>query len=740
MKSSNSTMAFPRRDFLKGGGALVIGFSLGAVTPASRAFAQAPALPDPKLVDSWIAIHRDNTATAFFGKVELGQGSTTALLQIVAEELDVELSQLSAAQVDTKHSPNQGATVSSSSVERAGPQVRAAAAEARQELLRRAAQKLGTPVESLTVMQGIVHSKEGSVSYGELLGDQPFNVNFTGTAPQKPASKYRLIGSRVPRVDISAKVAGTYDYMQHATLPGMLHGRVVRPRGQGAYGAGAEVLGLDETSMKHIPDARIVRKGDFIGVVAPRQWDAVRAAEALKVTWRTPTTLSGDAALHEKMRSSKTTDSVIVEEGDVGKALSQSAHVVSASYRGPYQAHAPFGPSCALAEAAGDSALVICSTQDVYALRERIASVLGLPETRVRVQYVEGAGCFGHSCYDDAALAAAIMSQLVGKPVRVQFMRWDELGWDNYGPAHLGEIRAAADSEGKLVALEYHGWHHGWMIDETSEQLAVGKPVKEFATGAGSLIVNKVNVGGMYVTPNRRLINHAVSGLEGYLKGANLRSPLDLSYSFASEQTMDGLAYLAELDPVEFRRRNIRDPRWLGVLDAVVEAAKWTPRRAASARGQGAVITGRGVALGTHRVSFGAAVAEIEVNRKTGLIVAKHIYAALDCGLVVNPGAVESQIIGMTTQATSRVLKEEVRFSATNVTSLDWGSYPVLRFAEHPNITPILVQPPNTPSSGAGEEALAAAGAAIANAFFDATGVRLKQYPMTPDRVRAALA
>lgn len=740
MKSPHNTMAFPRRDFLKGGGALVIGFSLGAVGPVSRALAETPAAPDPKLVDSWIVVHRDNTATVFFGKVELGQGSRTALLQIVAEELDVELGQLSAAQVDTEHSPNQGATVSSSSIERAGPQVRAAAAEARQELLRRAAQKLGVPVDSLTVTQGVVRSKGGAVTYGELLGDQPFKIQVTGTAPQKPASQYRLIGSRVSRVDIPEKIAGTYDYMQHATIPGMLHGRVVRPRGQGAYGAGAKVLGVDEASIKHIPDVRIVRKGDFIGVVAPRQWDAVRAAEALKVTWHMPEALPRDAGVHEKMRSSKTIDSVIVEEGDLDKAISEAAHVVSASYRGPYQAHAPFGPSCALADAASDRALVMCSTQDVYALRGRLASVLGLPEARVRVQYVEGSGCYGHSCYDDAALAAAIMSQLAGKPVRVQFMRWDELGWDNYGPAHLGELRAATDPKGKLIAYEYHGWHHGWMIDETSEELALGKPVKEFATGVGSLIVNKVNVGGMYVTPNRRLINHAVPGLDGYLKGANLRSPLDLSYSFASEQTIDELAYLAGLDPIEFRQRNIKDPRWLGVLDAVAQGAKWTPRRAASARGQGTVVKGRGVAIGTHRASFGTAVAEIEVNRQTGLIVAKHIYAALDCGFAVNPGAVESQIIGMTTQATSRVLKEEVRFSTTNVTSLDWGHYPVLRFAEHPNITPILVQPPNAPPSGAGEEVLAAAGAAIANAFFDATGARLRQYPMTPERVRAALA
>jgi CO/xanthine dehydrogenase Mo-binding subunit len=354
------------------------------------------------------------------------------------------------------------------------------------------------------------------------------------------------------------------------------------------------------------------------------------------------------------------------------------------------------------------------------------------------VKYVEGSGTFGHSCYDDAAQAAALLSKAVGRPVRVQFMRWDEHGWDNYGPAHLGKIRAAANSDGTLVAYEYHAWQHGWMFTETSGHLAMGGSVRELA-GFPAVQLNKFNAGGMYDIANRSLVNHAVGGLDGYPKGSFLRSPMDVAFSFASEQTIDELAQATGIDPVEFRRRNIKDKRWLGVLDAVAVAAKWVPGSPPPGSNQSDVIKGRGVGMGTHFASYGAAIADIEVNRKTGKIVVKQLYGALDCGLAVNPANVENQIIGQMTQAVSRILIEEVRLTPTGVTSLDWGSYPVLRFSDHPEVTPIVVQRVNEPSTGAGEEVLAATAAAIANAFFNATGKRLREYPMTPERVQAAL-
>jgi CO/xanthine dehydrogenase Mo-binding subunit len=745
-RSTHAEMAFSRRDALKGGGAMIVGFSfageLAATAPAFAARGDIAGPPDPNEIDTWIALHADNTATLYFGKCELGQGNTTGLLQIAGEELDLDMSQLAAVRLDTNVTPNQGATSSSSSIERGGPQVRAAAAEARQALLARASTRLGVQTGSLTVAKGVV-SIDGdpsrSVSYGELLGDKPFTVKFTGTAPRKQASQYRLVGTRVPRIDIPDKVAGKYENMQHVRVANMLHGRVVRPRGQRAYGSGAKVRGIDNSSIANIPGAQIVRRGDFVGVVAEREWDAVKAAQQLDITWEASPALPDRAKLPEVLRAAKTTDTVVVNIGDAEKGFAQAAYVASAAYFSPYQAHAPFGPNCALADVGAESALVLSSTQDIYASRTMLATLLGLPIERVRVQYYEGSGTFGHSCYEDAPQAAAILSQAVGRPVRVQFMRWDELGWDNYGPAQLAEVRAAIDADGKIIAYTYDGWQHGWHINETSTELAMQTPPAERSAGTLSIIVNRMSTGSMYLIPNRRVVSHAVP-MVGLLKGSPLRSPLDMALSFASEQTIDELAHAAKTDPLEFRRKNMGDTRWLGVLDAAAKAAGWTPRVAASRLSDGEVVTGRGIAVGTHHVSYGAAVAEIEVNKRTGNIVAKHLYGALDCGLTVNPALVENQIVGMMIQATSRMLKEEVTFDSNGVTSIDWASYPVLRFAEHPNCTPVVVQRINEPSSGAGEEVMGAAGAAIANAFFDATGVRLRQYPLTPQRVRAALA
>jgi nicotinate dehydrogenase subunit B len=743
MSCPRSQTTLGRRDLLKGGGALIIGFCMGGtLQPAQVARAATAVSPDSSLIDSWIAVHADNTATVIFGKGEFGQGNTTGMLQIAGEELDLDMGQLTAVRLDTHVTPDQGATTSSSSIERGGPQLRAAAAEARQALLRLASVRLVAPVASLTVSSGVVSvagDPSRALKYGDLLGDKPFDVKLTGSAPRKPVSQYKLVGTRVPRVDLPDKVSARYIHMQHVRVPDMLHGRIVRPRGQGAYGTGARALSIDESSIKDIPGARVVRKGDFIGIVAEREWDAVEAARALKVMWQQNATLPGNAGLHEAMRAAKTTDTVVVDNGDLASGFAQAAHVASATYHLPYQAHVPFGPNCALADVGPDGALVMSSTQDIYNSRRMLADTLGLPADKVWVQYYEGSGTFGHSCYEDAAQAAAIMSQAVGKPVRVQFMRWDEHGWDNFGPAHIAELRAAVDASGKIVAYEYQGWQHGWHVIETSQELALLTKPAERTSGSNSITVNPMSTGAMYAIANRRVVSHAVP-MVGLLKGSPLRSPMDMHYSFASEQVIDDLAYAARMDPLEFRRRNIAGERWLGVLEAAAAAARWTPRVAGSARRDGEVVTGRGIGIGTHHVSFGAAVAEIEVNRRTGAIVAKNLYGALDAGLAVNPALVENQIVGQMVQATSRILKEEVTFSERNVTSLDWESYPVLRFAEHPNVTPVVVQRLDQPSTGAGEEVMGSTGAAIANAFFDATGVRLRQYPMTPDRVRAALA
>jgi len=745
MNRAAEALDFSRRDLLKSGGAMIVGFSFAGAAdaaPAAVARGDVAGPPDPNAIDTWIALRADSTATLYFGKCELGQGNTTGLLQIAGEELDLDMSQLSSVRLDTNVTPDQGATSSSSSIERGGPQVRAAAAEARLALLQRASARLGVQIGSLVINKGVV-SIDGdpsrSVSYGELLGDKPFHVKFTGTAPRKPASGYRLVGTRVLRVDIPDKMSAKYTHMQHLRVAGMLHGRVVRPRGQRAYGTNPKVARIDENSIANIPGARVVRRGDFVGVVAEREWDAVKAARQLDIAWEKSLPLPDQAKLPDLIRTAKSTDTVVVNVGDPGKGFAQAAHIASATYFSPYQAHAAFGPNCAIADVKADGAQVYSSTQDVYASRVMLARLLGMPVGKVRVTYYEGSGTYGHSCYEDAPQAAAIMSQQVGRPVRVQFMRWDELGYDNYGPAQVAEVRAAIDGDGRIIAYTYNGWQHGWHINETSTELAMQTPAAERTAGSFSIIVNRMSTGSMYLIPNRRVVSHAIP-MTGLLKGSPLRSPLDMALSFASEQTIDELAHAVNTDPLAFRLKNMGDTRWLGVLNAAANAAGWTPRPAASRLSDDEVASGRGIAVGTHHVSYGAAVAEIEVNKRTGTIVAKHLYGALDCGLTVNPALVENQIIGMMVQATSRMLKEEVTFDKTGVTSVDWVSYPVLRFAEHPNCTPVVVQRINEPSSGAGEEVMGAAGAAIANAFFDATGVRLRQYPLTPERVRAALA
>ena len=738
---------FGRRGFLKQGGALVVGISLaGCMTTLrdERPAAGRPGLrpakagpPDPARIDTWLAIHADGTATLYMGFAELGQGATTALLQVAAEELDLGMDQIRAAPLDTHLSPNQGGTYSSAAVQRGRPQIAAAAAHARAALLARAALRLATPIHELTVERGVVRAgaKRG-VGYGELIGGETFNLDMAGTPVLKPVSAYRLVAQRIPRPDLAGKVNARHTYIQHLRLPAMLHARIVRPRGQAAYGAGARVISVDEGSVSGIAGVQVVRRGDFIGVLAPNEWDAVRAAQQLRVDWDQTPGLPGSEALHTQMRSAATIDNIVLERGDVRVAAAEAATTVALRGFGPYQAHAPFAPNCALADISADQGLIICSSQDVYAARRSIAALLGMQPEQLRVQYAEGAGTYGHSCYDDAAQAAALLSQLAGAPVRLQFMRWDEHGWDTYGPPHVGEARVSADAEGRLSAYEYHGWQHNWSQVDTTAQLA-GTAAAEWPP-VGVQGVNPLVCGGMYDIANVKLVNHRLPGLE-YLRGAWLRSPLDLSFAFVSEQAIDQLAAMLDIDPFEFRRRNIKDARWRGVLEAAASAANWAAPRTAGRLATTRLRRGRGIGLGTHLVSYGAAVADIEVDMQSGQVRVLHLTGALDAGLVVNPLIVERQIEGQLVQTASRMLLEEVQFDHTRVTSLDWQSYPILRFADCPAITAVIVQQTGERSTGAGEETMAAAAAAIANAFFDATGRRMERYPLTPARVLAAL-
>jgi nicotinate dehydrogenase subunit B len=789
----DGTPVVDRREFLKISGAVVVGIGVSNI-----AAAQAPAAalqrglvsgpPDPALIDSYLAVHSNNKASIYLGYVDLGQGGPTALCQIAADELDLDFAQVSIVQNDTFMCTN-GFTAASRTAGIGGVETRVAAAEARRVLLGLASERLNAPVQELTVAKGVVAVKgapQRSVTYGELLGDKPFNRKFEpvrydargaaiartnpDVATLKPPSEYKVVGTRVPRPDMLDKVRGTYQFMQHVRVPGMLHGRVVWPQGQVAGAVSPpKVISIDESSIKDIPGVRIVRRQNFVGVVAEREWDAVRASRQLKVTWDAfPAVFPGHEGVHDSFRKATTRDIDVFNSGDAAATFNQPGlRVASATYRGPYEAHGTMAPNCALADVKADSAMVMSSSQSLFQIRDTVAQLTSLPADKVRVQYYPGSNTYGLSCYTDVAEAAAIMSHELGKPVRVQLSRQDEFGWDNYGPAHLAEMRGAVDANGKLVAFEYQAWgYDGNGVGTASRLLALGLSQGGGRGGAGStgqrgggagnvaqggglvggLYQIRISQNDMYDVPNRRLIEHRVDG-RGYLKLGPLRAPLDPPYFFAQEGMIDELAYLAKLDPWEFRKRNISNPRWLGVLEAAANAAKWTPRVAASKVSSARVVTGRGIAVGTHhlhpnqgdRITYAAAVVEVEVNKGNGLVIAKHVYGAMDCGLAINPGIVESQIVGMSVHGTSLALKEELQFDQTNVTSLDWNSYQTLRFGEHPAVTPIVVQRLSEKSTGAGEEVLPAVVAAIGNAFFDATGVRLRQFPLTPRRVLGAL-
>jgi nicotinate dehydrogenase subunit B len=771
-----------------GGGVLTVGFNLAR---REQAAADGPGASDAGQIDSWVVIHEDNTASILTGHQELGNGTATGLLMIAGEELDLDISQLRFVAEDTAVTPDSFPSTTSEGICGNGPEVRAAAAAAKQVLLALASAELGVPVEGLTASCGVVTGGGKSVTYGELLGGKPFNTTIPqgynlnqslmpgwngsagllpGAPGTKPVSQYTLIGKRVRRIDIPAKVTGGYTYVHNVRLPGMLHGRVVLPAGQRSYGAGAPVLSVDESSIEHIPSAQVVRRRDFVAVVAPVEWDAIRAAEQLKVTWADPPPLPGDGNLPAHMRAQDAAGQAAVrrtvDTGDVEAALASSAHVVQREYFFPYNAHLPIGPACAVADVRPDGAVIFSNAQWTRQLQERVATVLGLPQNVVRVRWVEGSGSFGGSPGRyEVGTAAAVMSQIVGHPVRVQFTRRDEHGWDNYGMPQLMDVRVGVDGNGTITALDYTITSPPFPVGTYTIEQLVGRPLAEPQGWDPSTDVT----GSQYTVPNWRLTSKTLPMVNsGYLKTDFLRSPIAVGAAFAVEQAIDEIACLARVDPVEFRRQNVQtadthpqanfrwlgfydyakvasnQERWLAVLDAVAKAAGWQPRVAASSLSDDDIVHGRGIALGgtgsgAYSVNYAAAVAEIEVHKRTGQITVQHVYTCQDYGLVISPDGVENQAQGMAIQAVSRLLTEEVQFDQAAVTSLDWDSYPILRFSQAPKVTHVTISRPDiTPGPGS-EELMPPVTAAVANAFFDATGVRMTRAPLKPERVRAAL-
>ena len=754
-----------RRAFLQGGGALVIGLGIAGVpgralaannphAASPRHAGGAPGPTDPTQIDSYLEINPDNTVTLYTGWVELGQGTPTALRMIAAEELGLAYDRVKLAQVDTNVSLSAASVASSSTLTAMRPtSLRGAAAAARQILLGLASAQLGVPAGSLTLQNGVVSGGGKSLRYSDLAAGGLFNStiaaqNVTLTAP----TNYRLIGTRIPRQDIPAIVTGTGTYIQNVRVPEMLHGRVVRPPGQAALGQGAAVVNVNESSIAHIANVQVVRVGNFLGVVAPLEYSAIQAAAELRVTWAdTPKLLPGDRNLAAALRDPGNlfSEGVEVSTGDVASGLASAAKVATRSYFAAYQMHAALGPNCAIADVSARGAQILCATQIPYATRAAVITALNVSQpssfspANVRVQVYPASGTYGHSAYDDVTISAALLSQAVGKPVRAQFMRWDEHGWDQFGPAHVVDVTAGIDASGKIVGYDFTAWLHGWtQSTETAAELA-GVPIP---ASPPLMNADTVSSGSFYAIPNRRVTSKRVNGYKGFLKGTYLRAPQAPQSLFAAESMIDELAQLANMDPIAFRIKNIDagqihgTARWIGVLNAVAAISNWQPRVSASKLQRSDVVTGRGVAIGGFAGSFPAIVADITVNKKSGKITANHLYAAQDAGTTVNLASVENQMSGCLIQGCSRALLEEVRFTKARQTSLDWVSYPILRFKDAPNVTTVVVQRTDEPSTGSGEPTTAAVAAAIANAFFDATGVRLLQMPMTPGYVRGMLA
>ncbi len=774
---------FSRKSFLKGGGALVVGFSfVGAGAKVAKAAGEDPFASngpyDQMQIDSWLIIHGDNTASLKIGKVEMGQGTPTALLMIAAEELNMDFGQMKMITHDTNITPNQGASVGSQGVQTGGKQTRAAAASAKQTLLNMASANLGVPVTSLTVKSGIVSGGGKTVTYGALIGDKRFNAPITvfsvrgsatsppqavaGSPGTKPVSEYKLVGTRgIPRVDIPAKVTGSYTYVHNIRLPGMLHGRVVRPRGQGAYGDGTApaIVSVDAGSISHVPGAQVVRNGNFLGVVADREYDAIQAAAQLKVTWGPMPVIRDVGNLFKGMRDDDTAGKaparISINQGNFDSAFASAAHTLTQTYKYHYTGHLPIGPSCCVADVTPGGARIFSNTQDAYGTRQNVKDALDLvmgantlPLNRIRLTYYEGSSVYGSAPYRDNNQAAAIMSALTGKPVRVQFMRWDEHGYDNYGPAQMTDIRAGIDASGNITAFEFTALGIPYMTTQPAEQQVGRAPVFAALSALDTTIS-----GSQYNIPNWRVIGKSLPLQNNYFKVSYLRAPNAPQSTFAAEQAVDELAYMAKMDPVAFRLQNVATTatdsalRWKNVLTNVAKDANWQPKVAASNLSSANVVNGRGISFGFYSNTMTCCVADIEVNKKTGKIVVKTLHTTGDPGLIAYPEGSENNEEGAAIQGVSRAVVEEVTFNKSNVTSLDWVTYPMLRFKDTPivhihGLSRTDVPDPSGPGSrttGSGEPALSPVAAAIANAFFDATGARIREAPMTPARIRGVL-
>ena len=731
------TLSLSRRGFTAGLGALVVGFSLDGKWSLAQASLPG-SLNNNRSLDAWIRIDAQGLATVCTGKVELGQGIVTALAQIAAEELDLPLDRVRMISGDTGRTPDEGQTSGSQSIENSGTALRLAGAEVRSLLVDQAARQLGVQASTLGVADGVITSADGrQVTYGQLAKALSLHREATGSVKPKAAAAYKIVGQRIPRADFPAKVTGQSAYVQDVRLPGMLHGRIVRaPR------YGATLSAVDEAKVLALPGVvAVVRDGGFLGVIAEREEQAIAARTALiaNSTWTGGRDLPEPDRVHEALLALPMEDKVV---SDKQAPMPEGATTLTATYRKPYLSHASIGPSCALAQFEGGKWTVWTHSQGVFPLQEHMSGALGVRTDDIRCIHVAGSGCYGHNGADDVALDAALLARAVpGRPVRVQWMRDDEFAWAPYGAAMTMRLQGAIKDQ-RIVDWNYDVWSntHTTRPGEPGgvNLLAAWDLAKPVAPAPPRMIAQPAGGGDrnaipLYDFPRQHIVNHLIKPMP--IRVSALRTLGAYANVWAVESFVDELAAVAKADPVQLRLAHLTDPRARAVIERVAERARWR----ADAQGNG--VRGRGIGFARYKTlaCYVAVIAEIEIDRATGVIRVPQVYVAADAGQIINPDGLANQMEGGVIQSTSWTLKEAVAFTREHITTHDWASYPILRFPEVPRVTVDLINRPGERSLGAGEGSQGPTVAAIANAFTHATGKRLRDLPLTPDRVKAAL-
>jgi nicotinate dehydrogenase subunit B len=727
-----------RRQVTAGLGAIVVAFSLDPKLAIAQQGLPG-SLENNRRLDAWIRINADGTATVCTGKVELGQGILTALRQIAAEELDLPLARVTMISGDTARTPNEGQTAGSQSVENSGTALRMAGAEVHALLVELAAKRLGVAADELTVADGVISAPDGrKIGYGELVADLDLGREATAKSPPKPASSHKIVGKPIARFDIPPKVTGGAAYVQDLRPPGMAHGRVVRPP---RYGS--KLASVDEAAVKAMPGViAVVRDGSFLGVVAEREEQAIKGREALRESakWTLGPELPDPSRIFEVIKSLPSKDATI---GVKQAAVPADVRTFEAVYTKPYLAHASIGPSCSVAELKDGTMTVWTHSQGVFPLRAELVKALKMPAAAVRCVHTEGSGCYGHNGADDVALDAALLARAVpGRPVRLQWMRDDEFGWEPYGPAMVMHAKAALGSDGKIADWSYEVWSnsHSTRPQSTSganvlaawylaEPQAMGPPTSPPQPAGGG----DRNSIPLYDFPSQRVVHHFVQDMP--VRVSALRTLGAYANVFALESFMDELAVAAGADPIAFRLAHLKDPRARAVIEAVARISGWKDGE----KGTGSRGRGIGFAKYKNLACYVAVVAEAEVDRASGMVRVPRAWAAVDSGLIINPDGLANQMEGGIIQSVSWTLKEEVRFDKTGILSRDWASYPILTMTEVPKVEIELINRPNERPLGSGEGASGPAVAAVANAFAHATGKRVRDLPLHPARVKAAI-